>query len=122
MSPTSTAHWWPMEPRSALSASLSMLVSMRKRLGNRPVHGSRYLRSTVIESSPEIQQTLDNYARIRFLEPPRVWWRLWTSPGFVEPDNRIPSCYSPDLSFSNSIGVSICKALCRRWRLWNTSR
>ena len=30
-------------------------------------------------------------------EPPRVWWRLWSSPAFVESDNWIPSCHGPHL-------------------------
>jgi hypothetical protein len=53
----------------------------------------------------------------------------WSCPGFVDtllcPWFRGGGCLDSHATvgvFSNAIGVSMPSALCRRWRLWKTSR
>ena len=51
-----------------------------------------------------------------------VSWRLCPAPGFVEPDYWNQATVVGWCRSSNSIGVIMPSAECRRWRLWKTSR
>ena len=50
----------------------SSLVRIMNRVGSRPVHGSRYLRSTVIVSSPEIYSSRSTATMLSALAPSRA--------------------------------------------------
>src|SRR4029453_4013270 len=49
-------------------------------------------------------------------------WRPWSALGFVESENWILHATVVGWRVSNSIGLSMPRALWGRWRLWKTSR
>jgi len=58
-----------------------------------------------------VDEGADLFNHFRKPEPPRVPWRLWSSPASVESDNWIPHATTVSCLASNSTGVSSPSAL-----------